>query len=136
MTRSAVALAAAGALALAVGCSDTTPGFVAPHPDLSVPADLASVNDLAITSAGVVMVGPGNQNVFSPPTVTIHAGQSVTWSWISGIHSIVSDDTPPAFDASARLAVGQYTVMFPTAGSYGYHCGVHGTMMTGTVVVQ
>lgn len=136
MTRALAVALAAAALAVAGGCSDTTPGFVAPRPDLSVPADLASINDLAITSAGVVMVGAGDQNVFSPSTVTIHAGESVTWNWISGIHSIVSDDTPPAFDASARLAVGQYTVTFPTAGSYGYHCGVHGTMMTGTVVVQ
>ncbi len=128
---------AAALLALAVaGCGDDTAGFVKPHPDLSVPADLATIADLTITSAGVVMVGPGAKNVFAPATVTIQAGQSVTWNWISGTHSIVSDDTPAAFMPSPLQASGQYTVMFPTAGSYGYHCGVHGTMMTGTIVVQ
>lgn len=120
----------------AAGCGDDSTGFTPPHPDLSVPADLATINDLAITSAGVVMVGPGGNNVFAPATVTISAGQSVTWNWVSGFHSIVSDDTPAAFTASGRQAAGQYTVMFPTAGSFGYHCGVHGAMMSGTVVVQ
>jgi plastocyanin len=131
----ALAAVALAAVALA-GCGDDTNAFVPPHPDLSVPADLATIDDLALTSAGVVMVGPGAKNVFAPATVTIAAGQSVTWNWISGTHSIESDDTPAAFDASPLLSAGQYTVPFPTAGTYGYHCGVHGTMMTGTIVVQ
>ena len=119
------------------GCGDDCAAPCAVYfPDMSVPADLARINDLAITSAGVVMVGPGGVNVFSPATVTIKAGERVTWDWVTGTHSIVSDDDPPAFAASSPQAAGQYTVTFPTAGSYGYHCGVHGTMMTGTIIVQ
>ena len=138
-----ILLAACGALlALAgSGCKDDCDngsgacGVTLPY-DIAVPRDMLRINDLAITSAGVVMVGPGGANVFSPATVTIQAGQSVTWDWVTGTHSIVSDDTPAAFTPSSPQAAGQYTVTFPTAGTYGYHCGVHGSMMTGTVLVQ
>ena len=99
-------------------------------------SDLAVERDLAITSAGVVTVGFGNGNAFSPATVTIHAGESVTWNWVSGFHSVVSDATPKAFADSPQQGSGQYTVTFPSAGSFPYHCGVHGMMMTGTVVVE
>ena len=61
--------------------------------DLSMPRmdDLAMTRDLAITSAGVVTVGAGGGNAFTPATVTIAAGQSVTWNWVSGFHSVISD---------------------------------------------
>jgi len=68
--------------------------------------------------------------------VTIHAGQSVTWNWVSGFHSVISDSAPKAFADSPAQAAGQYTTMFPSAGTYPYHCGIHGAMMSGTVVVQ
>jgi plastocyanin len=99
-------------------------------------ADLSSQHDLAIGSAGIVEVGAGAANAFAPSTVTIHAGQSVTWNWVSGFHSVVSDSTPKAFADSAAQAAGQYTVMFASAGTYPYHCGIHGAMMSGTVLVQ
>lgn len=129
----------AAALAAAGGCDDGCADascYTPPTVDLSVPPDLLHINDLAITSAAVVAVGPGGANVFSPATVTIHAGERVTWDWVTGTHSIESDDTPPAFPASSPQSAGQYAVTFSTAGTYGYHCGVHGTMMTGTVLVQ
>jgi plastocyanin len=132
----AVAAGAAGA-AGASGCGDSCVGTAcAPMFDVAFVEvqDLAVVHDVAITSAAVVVVGPGGLNVFSPATVTIAAGESVTWDWVSGFHSIVSDTQ--AFASSPGQASGQYTVMFPMAGTFPYHCGVHGAMMTGTVVVQ
>jgi plastocyanin len=123
---------------LAAACSDTCPGNTCSPPvfDLAMGRmdDLRVVGDLAITSAGVVMVGAGATNAFSPPTVTIQAGQSVTWNWVTGFHSVVSDSTPKAFADSPGQASGQFTVTFPTAGTYPYHCGIHGGMMS--IVVQ
>jgi plastocyanin len=136
----ALGLAALAVFAVAApGCGDDCAGACSPPQfDLSVPQvnDLAAVHDLAITSAGVVMVGAGAANTFSPTTVTIQVGQSVTWNWVSGLHSVVSDSTPEAFAASPAQSSGQFTVTFATAGSYPYHCGIHGAMMSGTVVVQ
>jgi len=127
------------ALAGVAGCNDECADSCSPPVfDLTMGRvqDLALSHDLAITSAGVVMVGAGAANAFSPSTVTIQAGQSVTWNWVSGFHSVVSDSTPKAFADSAAQSAGQFTVMFATPGTYPYHCGIHGTMMTGTIVVQ
>lgn len=128
-------LALAGLLASAACGSECTTCAV-PVFDIAVPiiTDQSVLTDLAITSAGVVMVGPGAGNRFAPATLTIRAGDSVTWNWVSGFHSIVSDSS--AFPASAGQSSGQYTIAFPTAGTFPYHCGVHGPMMSATIVVQ
>ncbi|HWE31618.1 MAG TPA: plastocyanin/azurin family copper-binding protein [Polyangia bacterium] len=122
------------------GCSDSCPTTSCSPPvfDLAMGRmdDLRATRDLTITSAGVVMVGAGATNAFSPSTVTIQAGQSVTWNWVTGFHSVVSDSTPKAFADSPAQSAGQFTVTFATAGTYPYHCGIHGAMMSGTVVAQ
>lgn len=137
-TRGLVAAVALGAAAL--GCGDNCPAITCKAPvfDLTTGRmnDLSSQHDLAIGSAGVVEVGAGAANAFAPSTVMIQAGQSVTWNWVSGFHSVVSDSTPKAFADSPAQAAGQFTVMFATAGTYPYHCGIHGAMMSGTVLVQ
>jgi len=136
----AAALLASALSSMAVGCSDNCPNNSCSPPvfDLTMRRmdDLSFLGDLAITSAGVVMVGAGAANSFSPSTVTIRAGQSVTWSWVSGFHSVVSDSAPKAFADSPAQASGQFIATFATAGMYPYHCGIHGAMMTGTIVVQ
>lgn len=141
MKRALVAmLLAASAATGAAGCSDTCSGGSCSPPvfDLTMPRmdDFAVVRDLAITTAGVVMVGAGAANAFTPATVTIQAGQGVTWNWVSGFHSVVSDSAPKAFADSPQQAAGQFIVMFPTAGTFPYHCGIHGAMMSGTIVVH
>ena len=132
------ALALGCAAAAALGCKDTCTTCGPPTFDLSMApiVDMRVVNDLTITSAGVVSVGANATNAFAPATVTIQAGQSVTWNWLSGFHQVVSDAMPKAFADSPAHASGQYTVTFATPGTYAYHCAIHGAMMSGTVVVQ
>lgn len=134
-----LALALGGALmaAGAAGCGDDSSGPL--KADLTVPRelDMAVLPDQSITTAGVVMVGLGGGNTFGPATVTLQAGQGVTWVWVSGFHSVVSDSSPKVWADSPGQASGQFVVKtFPTAGTFPYHCGVHGAMMSGTVVVQ
>lgn len=134
-----VAIACALLVGAAAGCgSECTPSCNPPVFDLSLPVvvDQSVIRDLALTAAAIVTVGPGGGNAFAPSTVTIRAGESVTWNWVTGTHSVVSNDTPAAFTASPVQSAGQFTVTFPVAGTFGYHCGVHGSMMTGTVVVH
>ena len=138
--RAALLVGAAAALLLASGaCTDSCPSNCTPPVfDLAMGRmdDLSSLQDLATNAAAIVMVGAGGGNTFTPPTVTIQAGQSVTWRWVTGSHSIVSDSTPQPFADSPIQSSGQFTASFAAAGSYPYHCGIHGTMMTGTIVVQ
>lgn len=134
-----LAAAAAASLAASAGCTDSCPSNCSPPVfDLAMGRmdDLSSTQDLATNAAAIVMIGAGGANAFSPSTATIKAGQSVTWRWVTGFHSVISDAAPKAFPDSPAQASGQYTAPFATAGTFAYHCGIHGTMMTGTIVVQ
>ena len=77
-----------------------------------------------------------NHNGTSNPAVdTVAVGGTVTWSWVAGSHSVQSTGSP-SFTSSAVLSSGSYQFTFGTAGTYSYDCAVHGTAMTGQVVVR
>jgi len=81
-------------------------------------------------------------NTFSPATVNVAPGGSVTWVWEagSGLHNVTPDAGEPV--GSGVLAAGPktYTYTFETPGIYRYYCVAHGSRggigMSGTVVVQ
>jgi plastocyanin len=82
-----------------------------------------------------------DQNSSTNPAVdTVAVGGTVTWTWgNTGIaeHSVQSQGTP-SFPSSARkLGNGQtYTFTFTSPGTYNYDCAVHGSRMTGRIVVK
>ena len=140
MKRLATILTALALLAAAgFGCGDDTVIELQPL-DLSAPTpdandlSLPLIDDAGLTA--IVSVGAGGDIRFEPQTTFVHPGGSVTWVWVNGVHGVVSDDQPAAFPPSAEQSGGNYVVMFPTAGQFGYHCSVHGTMMSGVVIVQ
>jgi plastocyanin len=74
---------------------------------------------------------------FSPSTLTINAGEAVTFAFGSVAHNVAFDnrntDTPAdigGFNTSTSIPR-----TFSTAGTYTYHCTIHPFMM-GTVVVR
>lgn len=72
-------------------------------------------------------------NRFTPQQFSVVTGGTVTWVWGgSNLHDVTFDDGP----ASATQANGQYQRQFSAAGTYAYHCTVHGLSMSGSVVVQ
>jgi plastocyanin len=69
---------------------------------------------------------------FSPPTLTIMAGESVTWT---NTDPVVHTATSGAFD-SGDLDTGEsFTFTFTTPGTFDYLCTPHPSM-TGRIVVQ
>jgi len=116
--------------------------------DLSAAAagDLATAPgaDMAKTSpnpsTATVTVGAGGALAFSPQTVTIAPGGTVTWNWAAGNtmpHNVTSGDTPARFPASPTQTSGSYSVTLTAPGTYFYFCTVHGrNIMNGTVIVQ
>ena len=85
-------------------------------------------------------------NAFTPATLTVTPGTNVTWNWntCSGgdaygygqtcvDHSVVLDDGTAT---SSTQSAGSFSHQFATAGTYTYHCAVHGSSMSGKVVVQ
>lgn len=72
--------------------------------------------------------------VFSPDTITIHPGDSVTWENADDIpHSIVSS-TPGAFRSKALDTDDRFTFKFDAAGAFEYFCGLH-PHMKGKIIV-
>ena len=73
---------------------------------------------------------------FSPPTVTIAPGGSVTWQISGATHNVTFDGAAPTGgNVGDTSPGGSATRTFPVAGTYDYHCTRHNGM-TGRVVVQ
>jgi plastocyanin len=84
-----------------------------------------------------VTVGPGV--VFSPDSVTVRVGGTVTFTWAAGssLHGVNWTSSPTTLPAnSANLISGTYPVTLNAAGTYTYNCTVHGASMSGTIEVQ
>jgi plastocyanin len=80
-------------------------------------------------------VSVGN-NFYSPSATTVPVGTTVTWTWDAGdvVHTVT-------FDADTTImspfqSSGTYSRNFSTAGTYHYHCSIHGFAMTGMVTVR
>ncbi|OGN87312.1 MAG: hypothetical protein A2X23_05580 [Chloroflexi bacterium GWC2_73_18] len=74
---------------------------------------------------------------FRPATVTVVAGESVTWTMRSDPEQhTVTPDVAGDFEGSGYLseAGSTFRVTFTTPGSHAYHCSLHSSMR-GTVVV-
>jgi len=80
---------------------------------------------------------------FTPGTKTVAVGTAVNWSWNSCTsdpyygetcvsHSVTFDDgvTSPTQDK------GSFSRTFAVAGTYNYHCSIHGAAMSGSITVQ
>ena len=71
---------------------------------------------------------------FAPRTVTVHVGDTVTWSNADArSHTATADDG--SFDTGTISNGASKSVTFSTAGTFAYHCSIH-PQMTATVVVQ
>jgi plastocyanin len=71
---------------------------------------------------------------FSPATLTVKVGTTITWTNNDSMtHTVTSDNG--VFD-SGNLAPGQtFSYTFNNAGTFTYHCVIH-TYMKGTIIVQ
>ncbi len=73
---------------------------------------------------------------FTPVTLTVTAGSTVTWTNRDDIpHTVVSADDPKVFKSKVMDTDEKFSFTFTKAGTYTYFCSVH-PKMTGTVVVK
>lgn len=78
---------------------------------------------------------------WSPATLTIKAGQTVTWINKSGQEATVNSNPHPTHTDYPPLNLGSFangtslTLTFPTQGTYGYHNHFNPSQ-TGTIVVE
>jgi modification target Cys-rich repeat protein len=85
-----------------------------------------------------VTVGAGGSNVFAPTAVTITHGDSVVFYYNSGFHTADVDDgtntgTCADYNFESVAAGTAVTQVFSTAGTFPYHCDIHGSCTSGCV---
>src|SRR5262249_42921986 len=90
--------------------------------------------------------------VSNTPTTNVKVGDTVQWVFQSAVfHSATSgtctsggDPYGPSydscnadgiFDSGVQMSPATFSKKFTAAGSYPYYCSVHGSMMTGLVIV-
>lgn len=94
-----------------------------------------AVITVSLPAAGATVTTPNL--TFSPPTVTIQAGETVTWQLSGATHNVtwLPGPVPPGGDIPDQAPGSTVQRSFPTAGVYTYECTRHNNM-TGSVVVQ
>jgi plastocyanin len=72
---------------------------------------------------------------FTPAAIKVSPSATVTWTNSDNIaHNVTFDG---GVGASGNFSSGTAALVMPaTAGTYAYHCTIHGVGMSGTVLVQ
>jgi plastocyanin len=84
-----------------------------------------------------VSIKSGSGNEFNPATVVVHVGDYVQWTnndrtLFQTDHNVIADDG--SFASKQRMKEGtSFEFQFTTAGTFTYHCTIHG--WSGTVIV-
>lgn len=115
----------ASAIFLSAACSGGGYGTTGPkQPPPPPPPNGTTVT----TNAGVQ---------FSPSTLTVNAGETVTFAFGGAAHNVFFDNPAAATpaDIPGNNANRSVERTFATAGTYRYHCTIHPGMV-GSVVVQ
>lgn len=147
-----VCAAASATLLIAAGCSkspaanntnvntttNTTTVINTNVPATNQTIDLSNTNTTVVGPAASVSI---TSSGFSPASVTVKAGQTVTWTNNdSRTHQPAVDPHPvhsnlPGFDSAPGIAAGQtYSFTFTKAGTWAYHDHLF-SFRTGTVIV-
>jgi plastocyanin len=109
-----------------------TPAAATPTPPPATPTPTSTTASVDVLNNRFVDSVSGNS------TTTVAAGSTVNWNFVSDLHSTTSGNccTPDGRWDSGTRSTGTFSQTFSSAGTFPYFCTVHGSMMTGTVVVN
>jgi len=113
-----------------VGCNGSSYMNPASPTSVTPPGGVVPAADVTITA-----VGTNGSLSYSPNPATVKAGQTVAWRNADSVAHTATADAG-AFD-TGTIAPGATSrpIAMATAGSYPYHCVIHGLAMAGTLVV-
>lgn len=129
----AIALVVGGFIILLSRAAHPANAPLMPQSSMTQPAPSSAQSPSQSQSNAITIKG----FAFSPTSLTVKKGTTVTWTNQDDAHHTVTSDTgsAPGGPASQLLAKGQsYSLTFGTAGTFNYHCDPH-PYMKGTVVV-
>ena len=73
---------------------------------------------------------------FSPASKTVAKGTVVKWVNNDAYAHTATSDDGVTFDSGNIAGSGSYSYTANTAGTFNYHCTIHGTTMAGTLIVS
>ncbi len=114
-------LVLASAALAAIACSSDDPAPTEPPGEQPPPQ-------------AVTVTGSANANVFTPASVTVARGGTVTWTMGARPHNATFRGTAGAPADVPTTTNASVSRTFATAGSFPYDCTLHDGM-TGTVIV-
>jgi len=121
--------------ALVAACSSSSGSGEDAGSDAAVVNGCTAYTDM--TTGTAVINGPATAAAaqYSPNCIHVKVGQSVTWNSDFADHPLVAfgGDSPNPIQSTATGTT--VTFAFPNAGTFGYHCGIHTTLMFGAVEV-
>ena len=138
-------LVALSALVFLAACGgDTGTGGTTPTAGTTPTVGTTSTPAATATQAGntqtVMIITDSNGSfAFSPASLTIKAGTTVTWKNTTAAPHTVTSDDGKSFDSGSANPIaaqsGTFSFTFTTAGTFAYHCAIH-PFMKATIVVQ
>jgi plastocyanin len=135
MNKKTILIMVGAILFLGAGCGQTA---VSPQnvgktqiPSQAQPDSVATQNAQAGSAITI------NNFAFSPGTLTVKTGTTVTWTNNDAAgHQVVADATDlPDFKSDVFYAGQTYSFTFNKAGTFNYHCQIHPSMK-GIIIVQ
>src|SRR5471030_2479357 len=110
-------------LGSSVACGQSTP--VSPSPSAS-PSTVA----VSIVSGAATLT----TTAYAPDTIAVSMGGTVTWT-NNDVRTHTSTADGGTFSSGPMAQGATFSMTFPSAGSFPYHCTIHPGMV-GTVTVQ
>ena len=127
------ALGACGSDAKPVADATTTVPAVTTTTAVPVGTTTTATSDQAKNTVGVKGLS------FDPAELTIAKGESVTFANPQGFQHTVTPDVAGAFEEAGRDVFAQpnaaHTITFAEAGTFKFHCAIHGPTMSATITV-
>lgn len=94
----------------------------------------------AAVSLGDIFFRSDLNGTSNPAVDTVAVNGTVTWTWVAPAtmpHTVQSTGATTFTSSGEMTGAGNtYQVQFTQAGTYTYNCAVHGSLMTGRIVVR
>ncbi|MGI8926047.1 MAG: cupredoxin domain-containing protein [Tepidiformaceae bacterium] len=129
----AVALIAAAAFALAACGDDDDDASGSGPTSPAATATTAGAAQPPRPAGNTILI---EDNKFTPNSLTVKAGEKVTWTWGGRNPHSVAGSFEGQTVVSGQQSSGNFDFTFAKAGTFNYFCGVHGELMPGKVIVQ
>ncbi|MCX6538435.1 MAG: cupredoxin domain-containing protein [Acidobacteria bacterium] len=141
MMNSRITLTMGGVLLVAVtlvGCSGSGSSYMSPVSPTPTSTTTPTPTPTAAPAAAdvtVSIVGMYGNLSYSPNPATVKVGQTVAWSNADGLPHTATADAGAFNTGNIDAGATSSPITMSTAGTFPYHCVIHGFAMTGTLIV-